>query len=153
MKLQRNDLLQKFNVVDVDAAVDGLPHQVTHVPSIMTQVNRGLVVLQDAQLVKFVDALLGGSFAKAINAPSPTFEVEPCVGGKCSYAYLDGYETLDTPDDTYSSFAHDTADAGLLLSPGELKASQESSKMREGDGALDQLVSARNADIVALSKH
>lgn len=155
MRLQRHEVLDKFTVVDVDASQEALPPQITHVPSVMTQVNGRLVVLQESQLVKFVDTLLGAVENNTNHhhhqqqQPSSSV-VEPCVGGKCSYAFLDGYETLDQPDTSYSSFdvvAATASDAGLLMSPSMVQASQDAMKLREGDGALDKLVSSRNTDI------
>jgi hypothetical protein len=77
------------------------------------------------------------------------------VDGKCSYAFLDGYESLDMPDATYSSFLDTSgggANNGLLLDPTVTQAVQENSKIREGDASLDQLMSLRNSDLQSLIK-
>ena len=160
MRLQRNDVLDKFSLVDIDSSHAALPPQITHVPSIMTQIAGRVVVMKENQLLKFVDTLLASRQHPQQQQQQPSVTaptVEPCVGGKCSYAFLDGYETLDQPDTSYSAFdvaaeGSHASEAGLLMSPAMAQASQEAVKLREGDGALDQLVSSRNQDIQGIAR-
>lgn len=148
--------MDRFKVVDVDATAHyhtPLPPQITHVPSIMTTSLGRTVVFQDAQLDKFVNILLSQRSTNGTESTSQAADatIQPCIDGKCSYAFLDGFESLDEPDATYSTF-QDGANAGMLLDPAATQAMQENAKLKEGDASLDQLMSLRNADLQKLIK-
>ncbi len=164
-RLQRSSALHKFVLVDVDSVpYEQIPPYVTHAPCVVVFLDGRARVLVNEDLSQFVDLYLKKLAASAQtqhNAQGGAgAEVQPCIGGRCDFAFLEGYDSLDRPEEATST-GFGMFDSSFAPAAQETETFQrmqqhqqreqqngQSKKLADGKDTLDNLISARNSEIL-----